>query len=357
MAVTLQSILNRVLTEAAKRRASTIHLTVGAPPMLRLDEELLDVPETEVLTREFMEKLAESILDDAGRQQLSSQKSLSIVKTVADRFRLKMNFFFQKGNIAAEFRLIPSQSPPLINLGLPKAVYGLADRRSGLIVVAGPYGSGRSTTVASFLEEINRSRKEAILTIEQPTEYLHVNKMSLVEQREVGLDAPSFVDALRACQESDIDVLSVGRTSEPGVQQLVLEFAASGRLTFWQSDATSAVHAIESLLIDFSVEDRSRGQLLVSEALLAVLVQRLIPRTGGGHVLAAEVLINNDAISSLIRENRLNQIPTILQSSRAEGMLTLDQSLAALVKSGEVLIDQAIEYAVSPEGLRSMIKR
>ena len=346
MASSVTILLNKILTEAAKRHASTIHLTVGAYSALRVDEELVELPAEELIDRPLMEKMVETLLDDVQRQQFEQQRSISVVQTVADKFRLRVNFFYQKGSIAAELRLIPSQPPPLINLGLPRAVYNLTERRSGLLIVSGPYGSGRTTTVASMIDEINKNRKETIITIEQPIEYLHVNKSSLIEQREVGKDANSFTDALRNCLESDVNLVSLSSATEPGVIEPLLQFAASGRLGIVQMEGISSVQVIETVLASFGAAERSRGQLLLSQALLAVIVQRLVPRIGGGQVLAAEVLIANEALRSLIREGRTSQIPTIVQSSRAEGMLTLDQSLASLVKSGEVLLDQAVGYEI-----------
>ncbi len=356
MEATLNIIINNILTAAAKRKASTVHLTVGAYPALRIDEELVELKDEQIVTNDFVKKLANDWLNNDQKKQLEHEKEIIFVKEVAERFRIKVNFFFQKSFLSASLRLIPAQIPPLINLGLPKSVYSLMDKKAGLIIVAGPYGSGRTTTIAAMVEEINKSRKENIITIEKPIEYLFTNQSSLIEQREVGQDTNSFTDALQYAQQADIDVIAIGVNSEAGVIPLVLEFANSGRLAIMAMDTNSAIQSTEEILASFPPADKSRAQLLLAESLLAIIVQRLVPRAGGGLVLAAEVLIATEAVQSLIQEGRIKQINTILQSSRAEGMLSLDQSLAELVKSGEVLIDQAIEHTTDPENFRAMAK-
>ncbi|MFA6410905.1 MAG: PilT/PilU family type 4a pilus ATPase [Candidatus Buchananbacteria bacterium] len=349
-------IINKILTAGAKQRASNVHLTVGAYPTLRIDEELVELKDEQIITNDFVTKLAQDWLDEFQQKKLLEKKEIIFIKEVAKQFRVKVNFFFQKGFLSASLRLIPAQVPPIINLGLPKSVYGLTDKKAGLIIVTGPYGSGRTTTVASIIEEINKSRKENIITVEEPIEYLFVNKESLIEQREVGRDVNSFTDALRYCQQADIDVVAIGVTGEKETIPLVLEFANSGRLAILTMETTSAIQTIEEIFSSFSAEQQQRAPLLLSESLLAIITQRVVPKVGGGQVLAAEVLIANEAVRSLIREGRIKQINTILQSSRAEGMLSLDQSLAELVRSGEVLIDQAIEYANDPQNFRAMAK-
>lgn len=356
METALSIAISKILTAAAKRKSSNIHLTVGAYPILRVDEELVELKEEPVVTEGFMEKFVGAILSEEQKKELETNKSVTFIQDFAGKFRFKISVFYQKGYLSASLKLIANQIPLLVNLGLPKAVYGLVDKISGLIVVAGPYNSGRTTTVASIIEEINKSRKENIVTVEKPIEYLFTNNKSLIEQREVGRDVNSAFSALQYLSQADVDVIAVDVCKEAGVIPLVLEFANSGRLAILQLDTTSVIQTIEEILASFRPEEMQRAQLLLSEGLLAIVCQRLIPRIGSGLALAAEVLIINDAVRSLIREGRIKQITTILQSSRTEGMSTLDQSLADLVLSGEVLIDKAIDYADDPVALRSMAK-
>ncbi|NUM25530.1 MAG: Flp pilus assembly complex ATPase component TadA [Candidatus Buchananbacteria bacterium] len=348
--------VNKILTAAAKRKATTIHLSVNSYPAFRIDDSLVELRDEPIITDSLIKSLAEEWLEAEQKEKLAQDRTVVFTKEVAKKFRLKISFFFQKGFLSANLRLIPERSPLLINLGLPKSVYGLVDKTSGLIVVAGPYGSGRTTTIASMIEEINKSRAENIVTIEKPIEYIFTNQQSIVEQREVGKDTLSFTSALRSAQQADVDVVAVEANQEPEVIPLILEFANSGRLAFLNMDTTSAVQTIEEIFAAFKGEEKQRGQLLLSESLLAVIVQRLVPRAGGGLVLATEVLIATEAVRSLISQGRIKQLDTILQSSRAEGMSSLDQSLAELVRSGQVLIDKAIEYAIDPESFRAMAK-
>ena len=348
--------INKILTTAAKRQASNIHLTVGAYPALRIDDQLVELKDEPIVSDELVKKLADDWLNSDQKKALEKAREITLVKELGKKFRVKINFFFQKNFLSAALRLIPQQIPALINLGLAKSVYGLTEKKSGLIIVAGPYGSGRTTTVAALIEEINKNRKVNILTVEKPIEYIFTSKVGLVEQREVGRDVNSFTDALAYAGQADVDVVSVGLASETEVIPLVLDFANSGRLALLTMDTISATQTIEEILASFPPADKQRAQLLLAEGLLAVIVQRLVPKAGGGLALAAEILIATEAVSSLIREGRVKQLTTVLQSSRAEGMLSLDQSLAELVKSGEVLIDQAIEYANDPENFRARAK-
>ncbi|MDX9892809.1 MAG: PilT/PilU family type 4a pilus ATPase [Patescibacteria group bacterium] len=352
----LNVFLNKVLITAAKRKASTVHLTVNSYPALRVDEELVELNEESIVTDSLVNEIAKAWLTEEQKKILEDKKEIVVAKQMDKKFRMKVSFFFQKGFLSANIRLIPGNILPLINLGLPKSVYSLTDRKSGLIIVSGPYGSGRTTTVAAMLEEINQNRKENIVTIEKPIEYIFANKKSLVEQREVGRDTNSFTDALKYVQNADIDIISVGLTNELEAIPLVLEFASSGRLAFLTMNTNSVAQTIEEILALFPADEQDRARLLLAKALASIIVQRLVPRAGGGLAVATEVLIATEAVQSLISQNRVRQIETILQSSREEGMISLDQSLAQLVKSGEVLIDQAIEYANDPAGVRAMAK-
>ncbi|OGY45712.1 MAG: hypothetical protein A3J62_00395 [Candidatus Buchananbacteria bacterium RIFCSPHIGHO2_02_FULL_38_8] len=356
MQAALNVTISKILATAAKRKASVIHLTVGAYPVLRIDEELVELEDEQILTEDFMKKFADGILDDNQKKELEKNKEVTFIEEFAGKFRFRINIFYQKGYLSASLKLVSNQIPPLVNLGLPKSVYGLTDKTSGLIIIAGPYGSGRTTTVASMLEEINKNRRENIITIEKPIEYLFVNQKCLIEQREVGRDVNTFIQAIQYFKEADVDVIAVGANEETETIPLVLEFASSGRLAIIQMDTISVIQTLEEILASFEAKDQARAQLLLSEGLLAIICQRLVPRIGSGLALAAEVLIVNDAVRSLIKEGRIKQITTILQSSRAEGMSTLDQSLAELVKSGEVLIDKAANYATNPSNLRAMAK-
>lgn len=355
--VAIEKNISDILTAAAKRKASYVHLTVGVYPVLRIDDALVELREEPAVSQEFMEAFVSKLLTDEQRRELAAEKEITCLRDLSGKFRFKVTIFHQKSSLAATLKLIPARIPSLGSLGLPSVVGDLTKKTNGLVVIAGPYGSGRTTTVAALIEEINKNRQETIVTIEQPIEYIFSNQKSLIEQREIGRDANSFAEALQHLQEADVDVLMVDVNREAGVVPAVVQFASAGRLAFLQMDTTTAIQTIEELLATFSREERDRAQLLLSKTLAAIVCQRLVPRIGGGVVVAAEVLIANDAIRTLIAGGRTRQIMTILQSSREEGMATIDQSLGSLVKANVVLIDRAIEYATDPAALRSAVKR
>lgn len=357
MDASLTIIVNKILTTAAKRKASIIHFAVGVYPVLRIDDALVELKDEKVVTKDFINSLASSWLDTEQKKELAREKEITFVKNIEKKFRLKIDFFFQKKSLSASIRLIPDKIIQLINLGLPKSVYSLVDKKSGLIVVSGPYGSGRTTTVASLINEINKTRKENIITIEKPIEYIFVNSNSLIEQREVGVDTNSFREALDYCLQSDVDVVAVDATHDDSIIPDVLAFANSGRLAIMTMDTTSVVQTVEEIFSIFPKEERARAIYLLSESLLAIICQRLVPKRGGGLAIAAEVLITTEAVRSLISSDRSKQLNTVMQSSRAEGMLSLDQSLAELVKAGEVTIDRAIEYSHDREVFRTIAQK
>lgn len=353
MEASLNIFIDKLLTTAAKRQASNVHLSVGAYPTLRIDDELVELTDEQIITAEFMNSIAVAWLSEEQKKDLDETRSLIFTTVIAKKFRVKVNFFFQKGFLSASLRIVPVKIPPLINLGLPKSVLNLIKSQAGLLIVAGPYGSGRTTTMASIVEEINKTRKENIITIEKPIEYLFTSQNSLIEQREVGKDTNSFTNALRYAQQSDVDVVALEIVDEEPVP-LILQFASSGRLAIANMATTSVIQTIEHIFSAFEPEDKQRAQLLLSESLLAIVVQKLLPRKGGGLVLASEVLIATDAVKSLIREGRVQQITTILQSSRAEGMQSMDQSLIQLVRQDEILIDVAKQHITDERSLRIM---
>ena len=345
-------LINKILTAAAKRKASHLHLVVSAYPVLRIDDQLVELKDEALVTNDFLDKLADGWLNEEQKKILKNKKEIILVKEIDKKFRVKINFFFQKNFLSLTTSLIPAQIPPLNNLGLPKSVLNLTEKKSGLIIVGGPYGSGRSTTVAAMIEEINKNQKVNIVTIERPIEYIFSNQHSLIEQREVGVDVNSFKAALLSVLKTDVDVVVVGENMEKEILPLVLEVAASGRLVILTITTMSVTQTIEEILAEFQVAEKNRALTLLADSLLAVVVQRLIPKTGGGLATAAEVLLATEAVSALLREGKIKQLMTVLQSSRAEGMISLDQALAELVKSGAVLPDVAAKYAIEPENFK-----
>lgn len=346
----------KILTTAAKRKATDIHLMVGSVPVLRVDNSLMEMSGEKPLVKSFLEELINMVLNDKQKEILQSQREVCAVYIMEDKIRFRVNVFYQKNALAATLKIIPMKIPGLSDLSLPRSVKELASLEKGLIVISGTYNSGRSTTAAALIEEINKTKSKNILTIERPIEYLFLNNRSIIEQREVGRDAVSFTEALNYCKQEDVDVILVGENSEPGVTQLILDLASSGRLVFLIMNTVTSIQSIDWIISSFRPSEKEQARDMLSQVLLAAVSQRLLPKVNGGLALAMEVLINIPAVSSLIRDGKTKQIISILQSSREEGMMSLDQSLANLTKNGEISDLTGLEEAIDKANFKIMIR-
>lgn len=347
--------LGKILAAAAKRHASDVHLLAGALPVLRTDSGLLEVSDASALTKDFLEALRDEMLDAVQRETLERHRSVRFVFLYEGKLRLRVTAFYQKGGLAFTFRLVSTTVPTLEQLALPQFVVQLVERQRGLIVVAGPYNSGRTTTAAAMIQAINLRRSENILTLEQPVEYLISNAKSIVVQREVGRDVPSFLQGLEECAQEDVTVVLVGENDEPGALRAAVDLAAYGRLVYVAMNAVTSVQAVERILSSFPSDSRRAAQENLATTLGAVICQRLLPRLAGGRIAAVEVLTLTSATHSLLREGRTGQLQSVLQTSQQEGMMSLDQSLAALVKANLVSSSAALAEAVDPEHFKVMI--
>lgn len=355
MDTSLALIITRIITTAAKRRVSDIHFSIGSRPILRIDDELEEMGQEEIVTDDFLMKFIENTIDDYHKKVLEEEREVSFVYIFEDKVRIRMNVFYQRGTLAVSLKLISLRVPSMKDIGLPDVSSNFVQAQHGLVVVSGPYGSGKTTTVAAMVDDINSARSENIITIEKPIEYIFFNDKSIIEQREVGRDAKTFEDALKYCFKEDVDVLMIGENDEK-IIPLMLDMASSGRLVFSVMGSLTAVEVIEEILSEYNGDKRVHGQEILAKALLGVIVQRLLPRVGGGKILAHEVLMNNQAVSSLILDGRIQQIESIIQNSQEEGMMSLDQSLSQLVKNGEVSSKAAFDEAIDKQNFKTMIK-
>lgn len=356
MDTALKLVITRIITTAAKRRASDIHFVAGSRPILRIDDELMELKQEEIVTDVFLKKFIDDVADDLQKKTLQKEKSVSFVYVFEDKLRIRVNVYYQKDTFTMSLKLIPLRIPSVRDLGLPKAVAQLAEETRGLIIISGPYGSGKTTTAASLVDEINKTRSENILTIEKPIEYIFFNNKSVVEQREVGRDVNSFFDALRDCEQEDVDVILVGENEDEELIPDILDLALSGRLVFFLMRSITVIQVIEKIFASFPLEQQTRVREMLSSALRGIVVQRLLPRIGGGKAAAFEILLPTPAVISLLREGKFQQLKSVMQTSLDEGMTTLDQSLARLVRSGEVSYSHAVEEAIDKENFSSMAK-
>jgi len=350
-------LIKDILAEAIKAGASDLHFSVGNYPIFRIGQELRYLDNHEIINSDFMEKAAESLLTKELLERLKSEKEIITSYNFDKNLRFKVNMYYQRSFLSATLRYIPSKVPTLDELGLNESIKKLSKLKHGLIIVAGPFGSGRSSTSAAILEEINRTRKEYILTIEDPIEYLFTNSSSIVEQREVGRDTNSFEDALRYFQEEDGDVLFLEQLSHTQAIPLVLEIASGNSLVITTMAADTSTKAIASILDSFTSFDQERIRDLLSGALKAVICQKMIPKIGGGVKPICELLLVNDTVRAIIAKGSINQLDNIIQTARKEGMVSFSQALLEAVKNGEISPEDALSNAPDPKILEGLLRQ
>jgi twitching motility protein PilT len=345
-----------VLLEVMSRRASDLHITAGAPPMVRIRGRLVPMEGYPVLTPADTREVVYSILSNAQRQKLETEWQLDFAYQIPGRARFRVNAYFQRAALGAAFRLIPFEVAPLESLGLPPSVADFADRARGLVLVTGPTGSGKSTTLASLIDIINSTREEHIMTIEDPIEFLHPHKKCIVNQRELGSDATSFGNALKAALRQDPDVILVGEMRDIETISTAVTAAETGHLVFATLHTQDTPQTIDRIIDVFPSAQQGQIRAQLSVALQGIMTQMLLPTAdGSGRCVAAEVLVPTPAVRNLIRESKSHQIYSVLQTGGSHGMQTMDASLAQLVRAGKVTRKLAESRAHSPEELRRLV--
>jgi twitching motility protein PilT len=314
-----------LLEEVIKKRASDLHILVGLPPMLRIDGALTPIAGYDALDEAKVEALVYAILDQDQQQILNKDKEFDFSFAFGNLGRFRVNAFHERGNLAAALRLIPNEIKSVTELGMPNVVMNFADFPRGLVLVTGPTGSGKSTTLAALVDKINTEKAHHIITIEDPIEFTHKSKKSVVVQREVHYDTYSFSAALRSSLRQDPDVVLIGEMRDLETISAAITIAETGHLVFATLHTNSAAQSIDRM-IDVS--------------------QRLVPAIGGGRVVAAEVLIANPAVRNIIREGKSHQLDAVIQTGADQGMQTMDRTLVGLVQAGTVTYDNAREFAV-----------
>src|SRR5579884_1392593 len=333
-----------VLLEVVDRRASDLHLTAGSPPMVRVRGRLTPIEGYPALTPTDTREIIYSILSNAQRQRLETNWQLDFAYQIPGAARFRVNSYFQRSALGAAFRLIPFEVVPLDTLGLPPVVADFATKPRGLVLVTGPTGSGKSTTLASLIDVINSSREEHIMTIEDPIEFLHQHKKCVVNQRELGSDATSFGDALKAALRQDPDVILVGEMRDLETIGTAITAAETGHLVFGTLHTQDAPQTIDRIIDVFPSHQQQQIRTQLAAALQGVVTQQLIPlASGNGRTVACEVLVATPAVRNLIREGKTHQIYSAMQSGGRFGMQTMDMSLAALVMNHLITMRDAVE--------------
>ncbi|TFC91450.1 type IV pilus twitching motility protein PilT [Cryobacterium sp. TMT4-31] len=344
------------LQEVLDLNGSDLHITVGAPPNLRVNGSLRPLDNT---TRWLFDKVSSallSILTPAQHMEFERELELDFAYT-ANGARFRVNYYQQRGSIGAAFRLIPRDIKPLKELGMPESVARFAALPRGLVLVTGPTGSGKSTTLAALVDEVNRTRADHIVTVEDPIEFLHKHRMSLVNQREVGSDTKSFAAALKHVLRQDPDVILIGELRDLETISVAITAAETGHLVFATLHTQSAPQTIDRMIDVFPPHQQAQVRSQLAATLQGVICQTLVKRVDDGRVVATEVMFATSAIANLIREGKTYQIPSAMQAGRALGMHTMDQHLAELVDAGLISRESAEEKAQDLEGLAQLIRR
>jgi len=348
--------LHQLLKAMVEKGASDLHVTTGSPPQLRIDGKLVPL-KTPPLSPVETKQLCYSILTDAQKHRFEEENELDLSFGVKGLSRFRANVFMQRGAVAGAFRTIPFKILTFAELGLPPVVSELARKPRGLVLVTGPTGSGKSTTLASIIDKINTDRHEHIITIEDPIEYLHPHKNCLVNQREVGADTQSFKKALKYILRQDPDVVLIGEMRDLETVEAALVISETGHLAFATLHTNSCVQTINRILDVFPPYQQPQVRAQLSFVLEGVLTQNLLPRAGGpGRVLIAEVMIPNPAIRNLIREDKVHQVYSQMQVGQAKfGMQTFNQSLAAAVAKHLISVDEAMGRTSDPDELKNLL--
>ena len=333
-----------LLEEIVRKNASDLHLHVGLPPMMRLDGALTPISGYQKLNAEEVETLVFAILDEDQRRILLKDKEFDF--SFADLGRFRVNAFHEKGNLAASLRLIPNQIKTITELGMPPIIQNFAEFPRGLVLITGPTGSGKSTTLAALVDKINSEKAQHIITIEDPIEFTHKSKRSAVVQREVHYDTYSFTAALRSALRQDPDVVLIGEMRDLETISAAITIAETGHLVFATLHTNSAAQSIDRMIDVFPPHQQPQVRSQLANILQGICAQRLIPAIGGGRVVSAEVLVANAAVRNIIREGKTHQLDAVIQTGADQGMQTMDRTLVKLVQTGVITYDNAREYAV-----------
>jgi len=338
--------------------ASDLHITVNAAPTLRIDGSLRPLPGEAAWNREKVTSALLSLLSAAQRDTFARERELDFAYTLSANARFRVNFYQQRGAMGAAFRIIPTEIRQLADLGVPDSVARFATLARGLVLVTGPTGSGKSTTLAALIDLVNRTRADHIVTVEDPIEFLHANRMSLINQREVGHDTHSFAAALKHVLRQDPDVILVGELRDLETISVALTAAETGHLVFATLHTQDAAQTIDRVIDVFPPHQQDQVRAQLAATLQGVVCQTLVKRADGrGRAVAAEVLVTTSAVGNLIREGKTYQIHSAMQAGRELGMITMDQHLAQLVDAGVVAHAAAYEKAHDADGMKRLISR
>ncbi|PIY95476.1 MAG: type IV pili twitching motility protein PilT [Candidatus Kerfeldbacteria bacterium CG_4_10_14_0_8_um_filter_42_10] len=337
---------------AVERKASDLHLAVGKPPILRIDGVLIPIENYEALDDKQIKELTLSILSDNLKERFIHERELDISYEIPDISRFRVNFHWEKNSIGMVARVITSLTPTMEDVQMPKVVYNLLTEKQGLILVTGPTGCGKSTSLAAMINHINSTRSVNIITLEDPIEFLYKPKKSIIKQRQLGSDMVSFAQALKHVLRQDPNVILVGEMRDLETIAATITLAETGHLVLATLHTFNAAQTVDRIIDVFPPYQQTQVRLQLSLFLKGVISQQLVSKIRGGRIAAREILINTPAVSNLIRENKISQIKTVIQTSMADGMITMDQDLKRLCSEGTIAKETAKAYMFNPESLK-----
>ena len=353
----VDSELTAALLEVVRQGASDLHITSDAPPMLRIDGSLQPAGDVVAWSSKKVTSALLSILSDAQRAAFERESELDFAYPISNSARFRVNFYQQRGSMGGAFRIIPTELKGLKELGVPESVGNFSQLARGLVLVTGPTGSGKSTTLAALIDLVNSTRADHIVTVEDPIEFLHHHKKSVVNQREVGTDTHSFATALKHVLRQDPDVILIGELRDLETVSVALTAAETGHLVFATLHTQDAAQTIDRIIDVFPPHQQGQVRAQLAATLQGVICQTLVKRANGsGRAVATEILVTTPAISNLIREGKTYQIVSMMQAGRAQGMHTMDQHLADLVTTGTVTYESAVEKAHDIDGLDRLLE-
>jgi len=349
--------LKDLLTAAAKENVSDLHLAVGKHPTLRVDGILIPLQKEPILSPETAEGIISELLTPEQKTKLAEQRQVDFAYSLEDKARFRVNVYFERGHLAAALRLVPARIKAIEELNLPPLLHDFTKLSQGFVLLVGPAGHGKSTTLAALVDEVNHVRSDHIITVEDPIEYIFTQDKCIVSQREVGSDALSFHSALRTILRQDPDVIMIGEMRDAVSIGTAMTAAETGHLVFSTLHTNSASQTIDRIIDSFPAEQQGQVTSQLAATLVGIVSERLLPRISGGRVPATEIMIVNPAIRNLIRERKFYQIDLVIETSLQEGMVTLNRSLANLVKNKEVSLENAELYSLNPSELRILLER
>lgn len=348
--------LRELLEQMVKMGASDLHLTVGSAPVVRVDGKLQRLPQ-DILTAEQIKKIAYSMLNEKQKLKFEQNWELDFSFGIESMSRFRANIFMQRGNAAVALRQIPYEIKTFEALGLPKVIAEFAKLPRGLVLVTGPTGSGKSTSLAAVIDKINKERPVHIITVEDPIEYLHRHQMALINQREVYSDTPSFASALKYALREDPDVVLVGEMRDLETIEAALSISETGHLAFATLHTNSCAESINRIIDVFPANQQEQIRVSLSFSLQAVVSQILIPKIGGGRAMAMEIMVATPAIRAIIRDDKVHQLYSMIQSGQKFGMKTMNQSLAELYTTGKITINDAMAFSHDAQELSDTLSR